>query len=601
MGRFSLEAVLSFTDQLTGPYKNMKNNITAMNRGLTGSFNRLNNGINKTIGKIGTGLKRATMIGLTALTVATGAAAREFVRLDDVIVSAGAKFQDLDTTASTFKDSLKELSTAARDVGSDTEFMATDAGGALDKFAMAGFNSVQSMALLRGTTNLATVANTDLTTAVDIATDTLGAFNLVVDDAAQLEINLARASDVMAKTTVTANTSLEDMFEAVKKGGPAFTAAGQQIEDFAALTGVMANSGIKGAEAGTSLRNIMLRLSKPTGEAGDVIKALGVQTQDANGDFLNIVDIIGQFEEGLKGMGTAQRTAALTTVFGARSVTGMNVLLAEGADALGKYRDELIDSSGAAETMATAIRKSLGNRIKILKSGLTELGLQFIEAFETQGRSALDGLITSVQNFDMQPVIDGVKTVAREFRAFVTDIGPSFTEMIGKFQKINMDKVVENLKSVFNIVGDIIPKLIEFGPEILIIAAAIKLWAGAQVLLNSGLLASPLGAFVVSAGALLLLLDQIEKKLGIGKGEGIGSESFELGRRERLAERQEEKRESSPRHQRLAARIEQEKQQREVQIESRQRNDIFLHGPSGTGISETPGGAPQQAVKLGLQ
>ncbi len=206
--KFSLEAILSLTDNLTGPYRQSTNKITAMNRGLTGSFGKLNSGINKTIGFVGKGLAKGAAIGMGAIAAGAGLAAREFIALDESITQAGAKFKDLDVNSVGYADSLKELSAAARAVGADTEFSATDAAGALDKFAMAGMSSSQSMALLRGTTDLATAAGTDLTSAVDIATDSLGAFNMVTDDTVQLEKNLARVSDVMAKTTTTANTSL---------------------------------------------------------------------------------------------------------------------------------------------------------------------------------------------------------------------------------------------------------------------------------------------------------------------------------------------------------------------------------------------------------
>lgn len=428
--KFSLEAILSLTDNITSPYKTTTVRITAMNRGLQGSFGRLNNTIKRTGRFVGKQLKRAALVGLGTLALSTGLAAREFVALDESITQAGAKFKDLNTTSITYKSTLKELSAAARAVGSDTEFSATDSAGALDKMAMAGLSSAQSMALLRGTTNLATAANTDLTTAVDIATDSLGAFNLVTEDTIQLEKNLARVSDVMAKTTTTANTNLEEMFEAVKTGGPAFTAAGQQVEDFSALVGTLANAGLKGSQSGTALRNVMLRLAKPTGEAAGVIKKLGVQTQDAQGNFRNVIDILGDFEKGLKGMGTAQKTAALSTVFGARSVTAVNVLLAEGSEKLKAYRDSLIDSAGASKTMAEAMRQSIGNRLKILKSGLTELGLQFIEAFETEGRGALNKLIEMVQNFDMSGVI---KTV-RKAGIFVVKIFKMMKQVFIKLQ-----------------------------------------------------------------------------------------------------------------------------------------------------------------------
>ena len=564
--RFSLEAILTLTDKLTSPYKRTTNKVTALNRGLSKSFDKLNRGINR-------GLKRITQVGIVALGAGLAFATREFIRLDDSITQAGAKFKDLDTTSANYKDTLKELSMAARDVGKVTEFSAVDAAGALDKFAMAGFNSSQSMALLMGTTNLATAAGTDLTTAVDIATDSLGAFNLVTEDTIQLEKNLTRISDVMAKTTTTANTSLEEMFESVKAGAPAFTAAGQSIESFAALTGVMANAGIKGSISGTNLRNIMLRLSKPTGEAAGVIKELGIQTQDSEGNFLDIIDIIGQFEKGLNGMGSAQRTAALTTVFGARAVTGMNILLAEGSAALGSYREDIINSGGASKTMAEAMRQSLGNRLKVIKSGLTEIGLKFIEAFEEKGRGAIDKLIVGIQNFDVKPLVDG----AVRFMDF-------------------MEKAIPIVK--------------KFGPILLGIVAAIKAWSIAQVILNIALNANPIMLWVTAIAAVVLGIDLLIKKWQEFKE---GTSKVKLQQTIEADNARERARAAiggatlpgatagfNPAAM-LNARQEQAVQETRRVEESRQRNDIFLHGPTGTGISTTPGGAPEQAVRLGVQ
>jgi TP901 family phage tail tape measure protein len=506
MSKFSLEAILSLTDNLTKPYKNTTNKITALNKGLTGSFGLLNTGINKTIAFAGKGLLRAGQVGLGAIAVGTGIAVREFIALDESITQAGAKFKDLTIGTQEYEQTLIALSQAARDVGRDTEFSAVDAAGALDKMAMAGLRSDQSMALLRGTTNLATAANTDLTTAVDIATDSLGAFNLMVDDTAQLQENLTRVSDVMAKTTTTSNTSLLDMFEAVKKGAPAFTAAGQEIEDFAALTGVMANSGVKGSEAGTILRNVMLRLAKPTGEAMDVIKDLGVTTQDANGDFRNIIDILRDFEKGLEGMGTAQRTAALSTVFGARAVTGVNVLLAEGSRELVKYRDSLIESGGASRTMAEAMRSSIGNRLKVLKSGLTELGLQFIDAFDDKGRKALDRIIESIQGFDMNIIIDGINNTIEGFKKlgnFITEHRGLIEGLVIALGSFKLAVIAVNAVQAIQMGMMATAPILSMIKVFMSLAKTEGILATAQLALNVAMTANPVGLIIVGVAALI--------------------------------------------------------------------------------------------------
>ncbi len=543
--------------------------VVSFSRRMQRSFS----GVNRTVERMNRTLNRGLRVvggaAIAGIGFAAVTATRQFIEFDQAITSAGAKFKDLDTTAADYQDRLKELGNTARDVAKITEFTATDTAGALEKMAMAGMTSSQSMALLQGTTNLATAANTDLTTAVDIATDSMGAFGLATDDVAQAEKNLTLISDVMAKTTTTSNTSLLDMFESVKAGAASFTAAGQSVETFSALTGIMANAGIKGSMAGTSLRNMALRLADPTAEAAKVLGELGVVVADEQGNFRDFMDVLADMETGLSGMGTAQRTAALSTVFGARTVTGINTVLAAGVSNVRDYRAELDKAGGSAVQMAEAMRNSIGNRINVLKSGLTELGFQFVEAFEIQGRNALDLLIEKVQSFDVQPIVDG------------------------------MVRFVDFIKQAIPIVQDL-------GPTVLIIAAGIKSWAIAQKLLNVALNASPLGLFVTSVVALIAIMEVLERKFGIGEmvaeaGGAPYSREFEEGRRERLAERREAGEQTLYTRGVFADDPETMLRFQRITEESRVRNDVFLNAPKGFTMTGLPGTAPSTAVQLGGQ
>jgi len=468
--KFSLETVLSLKDGITGPMAKAQASMTKFSKNIQRNFGGLNKSIMRIDGAINKGIKIAGTAAFAALGAGIVIATKQYIEFDQAITQAGAKFKDLDVTSSTYAASLKALGAEARRVASVTEFMATDTAGALDKMAMAGLSSELSMALLAGTTNLATSAGTDLTTAVDIATDALGAFGLMTDDAAQATINLTRISDVFAKTTTTANTDLTMLFEAAKSGAASFTAAGQSIETFSALAGIMANSGVKGAEAGTSLRNVMLRLADATPEAQKVMKKLGVQTQDSEGNFRDVVDILADFESGLKGMGTAQRTAALSTVFGARAVTGVNILLQSGTKELRRYRGELEASAGASEAMAGAMRKSVKNQIEVLKSGLMEKGLQFVEAFSTRGSEALQRITDYIQNLDIGPIIDTAEKVLNVLINVFTFIGNNWETillMVGAF------KALTAVMTIFNAVSAASPWML-IAAGIAAIAIAIK-------------------------------------------------------------------------------------------------------------------------------
>lgn len=367
--------------------------------------------------------------GLRALSNGLRAVSAEFVDYDAAIVSASAKFKGLDLNTQDGIDTFNALKKTARDVGASTEFSATQAAGGLEFLAMAGFDAKQSIAALPGVVDLATASGVDLARATDVASDSLGAFGLMTKNTAQLTANLSRVNDVFAKTTTTANTNMEALFEAVQKGAPTFTAAGQSMESFAALAGVMANSGVKGAEAGTSLRNVMLRLADPAKEASKVMSSLGVNVKDQAGNFRDVIDILADFEKGVKGMGTAERTAALSTVFGARAVTGINILLQEGTDGLRKYRGELENSAGASKTMADVIRQSIGNQLKGLNSALIELGFQFFDTFKNKIGPAITSLTEFVRSINIPAMVASFNSLLdtlRPFRGLILGIAAAF-------------------------------------------------------------------------------------------------------------------------------------------------------------------------------
>lgn len=468
--------------------------------------------------------------GFRALAQGVGYVGKQFVDFDSALIGASAKFKDMSKDTATAKIQMDALTKAARDVGATTQFSSVEAAKGLEFLAMAGFGVQQSIAALPGVVDLATAASTDLATATDIASDALGAFNLMTNDTAKLQTNLARINDVMAKTTTTANTDLVTLFEAVKKGAPAFTAAGQTLESFSAFAGVMANSGVKGAEAGTALRNVMIRLSKPTADAEKVLKKLGVQTQDQNGNFRDIIEILADFEKGLKGMGDAQKTAALSTIFGARSVTGINILLASGTDKLREYRKSLEDSGGAAKDMAKTIRSSLANRLKILQSSLTETGFKFIEAFGDRLGKGLDAVISAVGKINdfidankkiialridqfFSAVSTAIKTVVdissfliKAFKALQGVIIPVVSAIVAYKAAMIALMVVQKAQMAFMA----ITKFIEIAAAIIRIAKVTKSWAAVQWALNVAMDANPIGLIVagvalLAAGVVLLV------------------------------------------------------------------------------------------------
>ncbi|MFW6312266.1 MAG: phage tail tape measure protein [Spirochaetota bacterium] len=437
--------------------------------------------VGRVVGRVGTAMT-------AALGVAVGLVSREFVNFDQAITDASAKFSDFNAATAEGQARMRELQLVARQVGAQTKFTATEAAEGLDFLAMAGFNSVQAMAALPGVANLATVAKTDLATATDMASDALGAFGLMTEDATQLQQNFTRVNDVMARTVSTANTDMTQLFESMQKGAPSFTAAGQSLETFSALAGIMANSGVKGAEAGTQLRNVMLRLADPTAESAETLRRLGVVTQDEQGNFRDVVDILADFERGLEGMGTAQRSAALATVFGARSVTGINLLLQEGTGSIRSYRDELLNAAGASQEMADTMNRGLLNRLAALKSAAIEIGFQFMDRIGNQAGDAIDTLTEKVRNINVEAILNRITDTVQFFvRMWENGLIPAVLTGIGVF--IALQKAVAAYQLVM-----------------IAVSAAQKAAAVSGGLLNAVMAANPIGLVIIAIAALIAII-----------------------------------------------------------------------------------------------
>lgn len=416
-GRFSVEAVFKAVDRVTAPVSRMQNRVGKLTRSMGRGFDKLN----RSVSKFASGVKRGALAVTAALAI-SGAAMADVVstgaQFEQTLVSAAAKFPGEIRRGT---EAFEQLEAAARKTGATTEFSASQSAEALNFLAMAGFNAESSIAALPGVVDLATAAQVDLATATDVASDSLGAFGLMTKDASKLGANLARVNDVIAKTTTSANTTVESLFETIKDGAPVATTAGASLETFAALAGELANSGIKGSKAGTTLKNMFLSLSAPGTGAAKILKRLGVQTKDANGDMRDIVDILDDLNGSLDGLGTADRSGVLEGIFGKIPIAGVNVLLASGSDRLREYRKELEGASGASSTMASVMRDTLQGRLNSLKS-------------------AVEGVKISIFSMSSGPLADAIEKTTEWVRVneklIATNVGGFLANLINNFSNI---------------------------------------------------------------------------------------------------------------------------------------------------------------------
>lgn len=502
-GKYEISTIFKMIDNFTVPMKNISVSST-------GFAKQISKDMRKTemqIQAAGRAMKQMAGVAVAAGAAIAGKtvvdSVKTYVEFEDAVTKAGTKFKDLDVTSAGYNDTLELMQTKAREVGAATKFSATDAAGALDKMAMAGLTSQQAMGMLMGTTNLAASVGLDLTSAVDMATDAMGAFNLVSEDQEQIGVNMNRIADVVARTTNMANTDMSMWFEAVKSGAPQFTALGGDIETFSAAIGTLANSGIKGAEAGTALRNIMLRLSAPAKAGADALGELGINVFDSQGKMLPFIDIMKQFEKSLDGVADEKKAKLLTDIFGARAIGSFQVLMSAGTDELSKFTNELYNAGGAAETMAGAQMKSFAGMIEQLKSAWQDKQLSLGKAFEAGGaKEALQNLITYVQNFDVAPIAGALTQIMQAIPGIVEGF-VGFVQTLWNMRDLLGALVIAWGVYKAAIIGAlVVEKMLAFFSAIKAVQAATQGMSMAQAALNVVMNANPIGLIITAVAAL---------------------------------------------------------------------------------------------------
>src|SRR5690606_34425816 len=226
--------------------------------------------------------------------------------------------------------------------------------------------------------------------------------------------------------------------------------------DVAAMTGILGSAGIQGQKAGTALRAIFTRLASPTGEAAQLIKELGISITDSAGNLLPMIDIFRQIEERTASMGSAQRSAVLTTLVGMEAVSAFIALLDKGADAIATYADELRNSAGISEKMGARQMDTLLGSLEELKGAFEEAQISIGNAFIPVIRLGADVLRSVVNIFNMLP--EPIKTTIAFGMCFVGLLsGAALAASFILPQLKHLDDLLKLTQKGFMAVGKVIP------------------------------------------------------------------------------------------------------------------------------------------------
>ena len=368
------------------------------------TLKKMNGVLAKTSQRVSKLSEAATRMESVAGSVATGILSKE-------IIQAGANFEfAMDGVAAMSGAVGKEfnsLTATAKDLGSKTRFTATEVANGMSFLALAGYDANQIMGAIPSTLDLAAAANLDLARASDIASDMTTAFGY---SAEQTNIVV----DQLAKTQSSFNTTVEQTFEAMKYMVPAANTLNISMAESNALIGAMANSGLKGGIATRAFATSLFRLAKPTAEMADAFKYLNIDLFTSEGKFVGVTKTIDILSNKMANFNDEQRTATLSTLFGAEAVKSWNILLETGSGKLTEYTKKINESSGAAKKMAEIRQRGVLGAFVELKSAI-EFG--FIES---------STVMFADLNKAIRNTADSVRNITRSF----TELNPGLQQAI---------------------------------------------------------------------------------------------------------------------------------------------------------------------------
>lgn len=312
--------------------------------------------------------KSAAVIG-----VASVVAAKKTI---DVGKSFEAGMSEVQAISGASGKDLEKLSAKAKQMGATTKFSATESATALKYMAMAGWKTNQMVSGLSGVMNLAAASGEDLGTVSDIVTDSMTAFGLKAKDSGHF-------ADVLAKASSSSNTNVAMMGETFKYVAPLAGSMKYSIEDTATAIGLMANAGIKGSQAGTSLRSIITRLVKPPKDAATALNALGISTTKADGSMKPLRETMAELREKFSGLTESQKASYASSIAGQEAMSGLLAIVNASDSDFNKLQKAIDNSSGAAKKQADVMNNNLQGALYDLGSVAESVGIGIYEDIKT--------------------------------------------------------------------------------------------------------------------------------------------------------------------------------------------------------------------------
>lgn len=353
----------------------------------------------------------------------------------------------------------------AKELGADLSLPATsakDAALAMVELGKAGLTAQQAMDGAKGVLQLAAAGQLEEAQAAEIAANALNSFGLAAKDT-------GRIADLLAAAANASSAEVSDVAAAMSQASAVAAGAKIPIEDLVTAIGLLANAGIKGSDAGTSIKTFISRLTAPTDKAASAMESLGLKVFDTEGKMKSLPTIISEFSSQLAGLNDEAKAATLYEIFGSDALRAAQILFKEGTAGFEAMKKGVTEV-GAAGRLATAITKGVGGAWDGLLSQLETFGIEVFEAIKeplAASLRAVAGFVgTLTDAFKNSPQLIQVLTVA--FGVLAAVAGPALIAIGAAISAIATPAVGVALLAVLGL-------LIQIGPVIAIVAGQVYL------------------------------------------------------------------------------------------------------------------------------
>lgn len=377
MGRV-ISTAIQFIDGFTRPSRQVIQSMNQMANNMKRNAREIQNA-GKAISSVGGAMTKAITLPIAGVATAAVKTAADFEasmskvgaisgavandEISGIIQKAGEMGLSFKEGADITETAMNILKAKAQQMGATTAFSASESAEAMQYMAMAGWKTADMMDGIAGIMNLAAASGEDLAATSDIVTDGLTAFGMAAKES-------GRFADVMAATSSNANTNVALMGETFKYCASTAGAMGYSIEDISVAIGIMGNAGIKGSMAGTTLKNAIANLAKPTDEQAAVMKKLGISLTDSSGNMKSFAEVMDNLRSSFSGLSETEKAAAATTLAGKQSMAGLLTIVNASTEDFNKLTKAIKGSEGVAETMAGKMLDNLNGQITLLKSAI---------------------------------------------------------------------------------------------------------------------------------------------------------------------------------------------------------------------------------------